>query len=132
MRSQDFPTAYSQNTFAVDFPAADVNHPRVDFRIGKMRMERDSVPAMMILEQGMMSHPASRIYGSANGILFSWAEHNTAANVQMLDIRSNYFNFLEFCSFTAYNAFLYIDIAFAYIDERLAALQSNYGVSACS
>lgn len=50
----------------------------------------------------------------------------------MLDIRSNYFNFLEFCSFTAYNAFLYIDIAFAYIDERLAALQSNYGVSACS
>lgn len=57
MRSQDFPTAYSQNTFAVDFPAADVNHPRVDFRIGKMRMERDSVPAMMILEQGMMSHP---------------------------------------------------------------------------
>lgn len=57
LRGPDFPPADSQYSFAVDSPVADVNHPRVDFRIGKMRMERDSVPAMMILEQGMMSNP---------------------------------------------------------------------------
>lgn len=108
-------------------------YTRVDFRIGKMRMERDSVPAMMILEKGMMSHPV-QAFGPAQDripVIFHPRAAYTAANVQMLDIRSNSF-ILEFCSFTAYNAFLYIDIAFAYIDERLAALQSNYGVSACS